>query len=42
MEFFRRNCTKCAIVEKVCRPENGKGPKRCPTKTGEEALASAM
>ena len=36
------NCTKCPIVEKICRLENGKGPKWCPTKTGEEILASAM
>jgi len=42
MEVSDFNCTKCAIVEKICRLENGKGPKWCPTKTGEETLASAM
>lgn len=42
MEILDCNCTKCAIVEKICRLENGKGPKWCPTKEGEEILASAM
>jgi len=42
MENFDCNCTKCAIVEKICRLENGKGPKWCPTKTGEDILASAL
>ncbi len=42
MENFDCNCTKCAIVEKICRLESGKGPKWCPTKTGEDILASAL
>jgi len=42
MEGFDCNCTKCSIVEKICRLENGKGPKWCPTKTGEDLLASAL
>jgi len=42
MEISDFNCTKCAIVEKICRLEDGKGPKWCPTKTGEETLAFAM
>jgi uncharacterized metal-binding protein len=42
MEFLDFNCTKCPIVEKICRVEEGKGPKWCPTKGGEEILTSAM
>lgn len=42
MKEISCNCTRCAIVEKICRLENGKGPKWCPTKEGEEVLASAM
>jgi len=42
MELLDCNCTKCPIVEKICRINNGKGPKWCPTKTGEEALASVL
>lgn len=42
MEILDCNCTKCAIVEKICRLENGKGPKWCPTKEGGKVLASAM
>jgi len=42
MDFSDCNCAKCPIVEKICRLENGKGPKFCPTKRGEEILASAM
>jgi uncharacterized metal-binding protein len=36
------NCAKCAVVEKICRLEKGRGPASCPTKkegpTIEEAL----
>jgi uncharacterized metal-binding protein len=42
MELLDCNCTKCPITEKICRLENGKGPQWCPTKTGEEGLASAL
>jgi uncharacterized metal-binding protein len=36
------DCTKCPIIEKVCRVEGGKGPNWCPTKTSEEILVSAL
>jgi len=42
MGFLDCNCTKCPIVEKICRVSNGKGPKWCPTKTAEEALSSVL
>lgn len=36
------NCTKCAVIEKACRMENGKGPKWCPTKNENESLEEAF
>lgn len=42
MDGIECNCAKCAIVEKICRLENGKGPKWCPTKNEGEALAEAL
>ena len=36
------NCSKCPMVEKICRSKNGKGPKGCPTKTEKKILASGM
>jgi uncharacterized metal-binding protein len=36
------SCAKCPIVEKICRIENGKGPKWCPTKTRQEVLARGV
>jgi uncharacterized metal-binding protein len=42
VDFVELNCAKCAIFEKICRSESGKGPKWCPTTTGEEVLKSVM
>jgi uncharacterized metal-binding protein len=36
------NCTKCAVVEKICRLEDGKGPKWCPTKNESESIEEAL
>ncbi|MCX8116765.1 MAG: DUF1847 domain-containing protein [Desulfobacterota bacterium] len=36
------NCAKCAIVEKICRLERGRGPSSCPTRKGGEALNEAL
>ena len=32
MDEINCNCSRCAIVEKICQVETGKGPVRCPTK----------
>jgi hypothetical protein len=42
MDGIECNCAKCATVEKICRLENGKGPKWCPTKNEGETLAEAL
>lgn len=36
------NCTKCTVIEKICRLENGKGPRWCPTRTAEDILSAAL
>jgi uncharacterized metal-binding protein len=36
------NCTKCGVVEKICRLESGRGPTWCPTKKESESLAEAL
>ena len=36
------NCTKCGVVEKICRLENGKGPGWCPTEKESESLQEAL
>ncbi len=36
------DCTKCAIAEKICRSESGKGPVWCPTKKESESLNEAF
>ena len=42
MEEIICNCTKCAIVEKICRLESGKGPAWCPTKKEGQSLKEAL
>lgn len=42
MNEIRWNCAKCAIVEKICKLENGKGPIWCPTKKGSEFIEEAL
>jgi uncharacterized metal-binding protein len=42
MDLAEFNCAKCPVVEKICRLENGKGPKWCPTKNEGETLAEAL
>jgi uncharacterized metal-binding protein len=42
MNEIECNCTKCAVIEKICRLENGKGPKWCPTKNESESLHEAL
>jgi len=36
------DCSHCSMVEKICRSKDGKGPKRCPTKTERKILDAAM
>src|SRR5512140_1887195 len=36
------NCSKCAVVEKICRVQSGKGPPWCPTTKQGKALAEAL
>jgi len=36
------SCSKCPMVEKICRSKNGKGPKGCPTIAEKKVLAAAM
>jgi len=36
------DCSRCPMVEKICRSKNGKGPKECPTKSEKKVLSSAM
>lgn len=35
-------CAKCAVVEKICRLEKGRGPSWCPTKKEKAAVAEAL
>lgn len=42
MEDVGCNCAKCAVVEKICRLEKGKGPSSCPTKKEGPTLAEAL
>ncbi len=36
------NCAKCAVVEKICRLEKGRGPSSCPTKKEGPTLTEAL
>ena len=36
------DCSQCPMIEKICRSQNGKGPKGCPTKSEKQALSSAL
>jgi len=42
MEEIGCNCAKCAVVEKICRLEKGRGPSSCPTKTERPTLTEAL
>ncbi len=42
MDEMNCNCTKCAVVEKICRLEKGKGPAWCPTKKETATLKEAL
>ena len=42
MEDVGCNCAKCAVAEKICRVEKGKGPSSCPTKKEGPTLAEAL
>ena len=42
MDEIIYNCAKCAIIEKVCQFQNGRGPTCCPTKKESESLAEAL
>ena len=42
MNEIESNCTKCTVIEKICRLENGKGPKWCPTRNEGESLEEAL
>ena len=42
MDEMNCNCAKCAIVEKICRVEDGKGPAWCPTKKETATLKEAL
>jgi len=42
MDEIKFNCTKCAVTEKVCRSEKGKGPSWCPTKEETQSLREAL
>jgi len=35
-------CAKCAVAEKICLLENGRGPKGCPTQNETESLKDAL
>jgi ATPase subunit of ABC transporter with duplicated ATPase domains len=36
MDKIDCNCTKCEVMEKICRVEDGKGPVWCPTKRRQQ------
>lgn len=42
MEEIGCSCAKCAVVEKICRLEKGRGPSFCPTKKEGQALREAL
>ena len=42
MDKIYCNCTKCEIIEKICRVEDGKGPAWCPTKKETATLKEAL
>ncbi len=42
MEDVGCNCARCAVVEKICRLEKGKGPSSCPTKKEGPTLTEAL
>ena len=42
MEDRGCNCAKCAVAEKICRLERGKGPASCPTKKEGPILQEAQ
>jgi uncharacterized metal-binding protein len=42
MEEINCNCTKCAVIEKICQLEDGKGPTWCPTKKEGGSLSEGL
>ena len=42
MDEMRCRCAKCAVAEKICLLENGRGPKGCPTQNETESLKDAL
>jgi hypothetical protein len=42
MDKIYCNCTKCEIIEKICRVEDGKGPAWCPTRKETATLKEAL
>lgn len=42
MGEFVCNCSKCALVEKICMVEGGKGPASCPTKRQGDIVQEAL
>jgi uncharacterized metal-binding protein len=42
MDEIGCNCTKCEVMEKICRVKDGKGPAWCPTKKETATLKEAL
>ena len=42
MDGMTCRCAKCAVAEKICLLENGRGPKGCPTQNETESLKDAL
>ena len=42
MDRMTCSCAKCAVSEKICMLENGKGPKWCPTQNEIESSKGAL
>ncbi len=42
MELTLSKCSDCPVVDKICRSQNGKGPKGCPTKKEKKIVSAAM
>ncbi len=42
MSEIEGNCAKCAVVEKICRLEKGRGPSSCPSKKEGPTLSEAL
>ena len=42
MDEMTCRCAKCAVAEKICLLENGRGPKGCPTQNETESLKDAL